>query len=173
MRRSNRIVKSEVFKLDDDHKIYWMDYPIAYITAGKNYLNPNLELLVDDAIDLESKEKLVKNLKDKLNILIKNELSDLVNLSEAKFKNNYARALCFQLFENNGVIKREKIDKIIKNIPREVRLNLRKAGIKIGRYHVFLPRMLKPNAVNLRIKLWKLYFPFEKEYKIPKLSLNF
>ena len=33
--------------------------------------------------------------------------------------------------------------------------------------------MLKPNAVNLRVKLWKLYFPEDKEYIIPKSGLNF
>ena len=60
MRRTNKIIKSEDFKLEDDHKIYWMDNPIAYISPGKNYLNPKLELLVDEAIDLESKEKLRK-----------------------------------------------------------------------------------------------------------------
>ena len=39
MRRVNKIVKSETFELNDDHKIYWMNNPIAYITRGKNYLN--------------------------------------------------------------------------------------------------------------------------------------
>ena len=33
--------------------------------------------------------------------------------------------------------------------------------------------MLKPNAVNLRVKLWKLYFPEDKKYIIPKSGLNF
>ena len=33
--------------------------------------------------------------------------------------------------------------------------------------------MLKPNAVDLRIKLWKLYFPEDKNYIIPKSGLNF
>ena len=84
-----------------------------------NYLNPKLMLLVDEAIDEESKEKLKKNLEKKLNTLIKNELSDLVNLSESKFSNGYIRALCYQLFENNGVIKREIIDEIIRKIPKE------------------------------------------------------
>ena len=51
MRRVNKIIESEVFKLNDDHKICWMDNPIAYISRGKNYLNPKLELLVDEAID--------------------------------------------------------------------------------------------------------------------------
>jgi ATP-dependent RNA helicase SUPV3L1/SUV3 len=62
---------------------------------------------------------------------------------------------------------------MIKNISKEDRLSLKKIGIKIGRYHIFLPKMLKPNAVNLRIKLWKLFFPEDKKYVIPKPGLNF
>ena len=173
MRRTNKIASEENLELGDDYKIYWMDNPIAHITPGKNYLNPKLELLVDEAIDLESKEKLKKNLEKKLDKLITNELSDLVNLSKLNFKNNYVRALCYQLYENNGVIKREIIDPIIKNIPKEDRVILRKIGIKLGRYNIFLPKMLKPSAVNLRIKLWKLYFPHDEKNIIPKFGLNF
>ena len=173
IRRVGKIVESEVLSFNDDYKIYWKDHPIAYLTPGKNYLNPKLELLVDDAIDQESKEKLKNNLEGKLQKLITSELSDLVKLSEAKFQNNYVRALCYQLFENNGVMKREIIDKMVKNISKEDRANLRKAGVKIGRYHIFLPKMLKPNAVDLRVKLWKLHFPNDQKYIIPKSGLNF
>ena len=173
MRRTSKIIKSEDFTLEDDYKIYWMNNPIAYISPGKNYLNPKLELLVDDAIDLESKEKLRNNLENKLYTLITSELCDLVKLSKSKFKNNYVRALCYQLFENNGVMKREIVDQIIKNISKEDRVSLRKVGVKIGRYHAFLPKMLKPNAVNLRVKLWKLYFSDDEKYIIPKFGLNF
>ena len=173
MRRVNKIIESENFELNDDYKIYWKGCPIAYITKGKNYLSPKLELIVDEAIDLESREKLRINLEEKLYQLILSELSDLFNLSKSKFKNNYVRALCYQLFENNGVIKREVIHEMIKNITKEDRLSLRKAGVKIGRYHIFLPKMLKPAAVNLRIKLWKLFFSEDKEYIVPKFGLNF
>ena len=173
IRRVGKIVESEVLSFNDDYKICWKDHPIAYLTPGKNYLNPKLELLVDDAIDQESKEKLKNNLEGKLQKLITSELSDLVKLSEAKFQNNYVRALCYQLFENNGVMKREIIDKMVKNISKEDRANLRKAGVKIGRYHIFLPKMLKPNAVDLRVKLWKLHFPNDQKYIIPKSGLNF
>ena len=173
IRRAAKIIENESFEISDDHKIYWMDNPIAYLVPGKDYLNPKLELLVDEALDLGSKEKLKKNLEKKLRMLIVNELSDLVNLSQSKFENSYVRALSYQLFENNGVIKREMINEIIKNIPKENRTSLRKSGIKLGRYHVFLPKMLKPNAVNLRTKLWKLYFPNDKKNFIPKFGLNF
>ena len=173
IRRVGKIVESEVLSFNDDYKIYWKDHPIAYLTPGKNYLNPKLELLVDDAIDQESKEKLKNNLEGKLQKLITSELSDLVKLSEAKFQNNYVRALCYQLFENNGVLKRESVNEFINNLSQEDRANLRKAGVKIGRYHIFLPKMLKPNAVDLRVKLWKLHFPNDQKYIIPKSGLNF
>ncbi len=173
MKRVHKIIKSDDFKIEDDCKINWMDSPIAYATPGKNYLNPKLELLVDEAIDEESKQKLKVNLEKKLHELISTELKDLVDLSNTKFKNNYVRALCYQLFENNGVIKRETVREMIKNISKENRLSLRKAGVKIGRYHIFLPKMLKPNAVNLRVKLWKLYYPEDKKYNVPKSGLNF
>ena len=70
MRRVGKIVESEVLSFNDDYKIYWKDHPIAYLTPGKNYLNPKLELLVDEAIDQESKEKLKNNLEEKLQKLI-------------------------------------------------------------------------------------------------------
>ena len=173
MRRANKIIKSEKIIINHNNKVCWMDYPIAYIKPGKNYLNPKLELLVDEAIDNESKEKLKEDLEKKLYSLISTELSDLVNLSNSNFKNSYVRALCYQLFENNGVMKRESVQQIIKNISKEDRANLKKNGVKIGRYHIFLPKMLKPNAVDLRVKLWKLYFPDDKKNVIPKSGLNF
>jgi len=173
MKRANKIIKDENFTINDDHKIYWNNSPVAYIVKGGNYLNPKLNLLVDEAIDKDSEMKLKINLEKKLNLLISSELSDLFNLTKSDFKNNYVRALCYQLFENNGVMKRDDVAKMVKNISKEDRFTLRKAGVKIGRYNIFLPKMLKPNAVNLRIKLWKLYYQEDKKYNIPKFGLNF
>ena len=70
-------------------------------------------------------------------------------------------------------MKRETVNNVVKKISKEDRVILRKAGIKIGRYHIFLPKMLKPNAVQLRVKLWKLYFPEDMKNDVPKPGLNF
>ena len=45
--------------------------------------------------------------------------------------------------------------------------------IKIGRYHVYLPKMLKPKAVEFRISLWKIYNNSNRNTEIPKSGLNF
>ena len=44
--------------LEDDFKIYWNSFPIGRLTAGKDYLNPNLELIVDDILEQDQKKKL-------------------------------------------------------------------------------------------------------------------
>ena len=46
-------------------------------------------------------------------------------------------------------------------------------GIKIGRYHIFLPRMFKPKSVTLRTILWKIYNEINSKTEIPKFGLNF
>ena len=51
-------------------------------------------------------------------------LGDLVNLHKHKIENQYLRGLVFQLYENNGVVKRSEVDQIVKSIPAEERKKL-------------------------------------------------
>ena len=46
-------------------------------------------------------------------------------------------------------------------------------GVKFGRYHVFLFKLLKPEAVSLRILLWKNYHQKFFNLKPPTFGLNF
>ena len=124
--------------------------PIARLKKGHNYLNPEIEIISDEFIEEDTKQKLENFLKNWLSNYIQEILGDLINLTKQKTNNQYLRALVFQLFEKNGVIKRNEIDNIIKLIPSEERKKLFKMGIKLGRYHVFLLKMLKPKAVEFR-----------------------
>jgi len=100
-------------------------------------------------------------------------LGDLIKLTKHKVSNHYLRGLIFQLYENNGVIKRSAVENIVKSIPSEERKKLWGMGIKIGRYHIYLPKMLKPKAVEFRISLWKMFFNLSDDNVIPKSGLNF
>ena len=173
MRRVSKIVKEKNLIIENDQKIYWLKNPIAILIPGKNYLQPKIKLIVDDAIDIDSKQKLEKFLDEWIKEVIEEKLKDLVNLKNNKVKSAKVRALCFQLFENNGVLKREKVNNFIKNFSTEDKTETRKLGIKIGRYHIYLPRMLKPAAVDLRIKLWKNFYNISNKIEPPKSGLNF
>ena len=104
---------------------------------------------------------------------ISEQLSDLINLTKLENKNKYLRALAFQLYENNGILKRDVVNDVVKLISKEERKQFRNLGIKIGRYHIFLPKMLKPKAVSLRILLWSFHNSEQNNNVIPKSGLNF
>ena len=167
-----KIIEKEEIYLNENNKIIWKDFSIGYLKKGHNYLNPDIDIIADDTLDEEYKVKLENFLKDWFLRHINEVLGDLINLTKSKIDNQYLRALVFQLYENNGVIKRDEVEHILKLITTENRKKLWSMGIKIGRYHIYLPKMLKPKAVELRISLWKL-FNNQNILSVPKSGLNF
>ena len=172
-KRVKNIVEEKKISIENDNKIHWDQNPIAKIKKGNDYLNPLIEVVADDSLPKESKLDLELFLKNWLSQHINDELKDLLNLKKTKIENQYLRALVFQIYENNGIIKRKQIEHIVKLISKEERKKLWGMGIKIGKYHIYLPRMLKPKAVSLRVNLWRLFHEMKTNTQIPKSGLNF
>ena len=173
VQRVDKILEDKALKVISGNKIIWKDNAIARLKKGNDYLSPEIEIIADDSLNEESKIKLINFLKKWLDEYISELLGDLIKLTKHKINNQYLRGLVFQLYENNGVIKRNIVDKIVKLIPAVERKKLWGMGIKIGRYHIYLPKMLKPKAVEFRISLWKLFNNSSDENEIPKSGLNF
>tara|TARA_Y100000992_G_scaffold285989_1_gene237444 strand:- start:315 stop:1583 length:1269 start_codon:yes stop_codon:yes gene_type:complete len=173
IKRVDEIVSKGEINIDEENKIIWKESPIARLKKGSDYLNPEIDIITDDSLAIESKTKLINYLNQWLKIYIKEVLGDLIKLTNHKIENQYLRGLVFQLYENNGVVKRSEIDQIVKKIPLEERKKLWGMGIKIGRYHIYLPKMLKPRAVEFRIGLWKIFNNLSDKNEIPKSGLNF
>jgi ATP-dependent RNA helicase SUPV3L1/SUV3 len=173
IKRVNAITKDKNLSIDSGNKIIWQDNPIAKIKKGENYLTPEIEVIADDALPSDEKKELEGCIKNWISSHVNEVLDDLINLTKIKIENQYLRALAYRLYEDNGVLKRKKIEEIIDLISKEERKKLWNMGIKIGRYHVFLPKMLKPKAVTLRTILWKIYNNISSDLTVPKFGLNF
>jgi len=173
VKRVDEILTKSEIEIDNEGKITWKQNPIARLKKGNDYLTPEIDIIADDSLSELSKTKLSLFLNKWLENIINDVLGDLVKLTSYQIKNQYLRGLVFQLYENNGVIKRTEVDKIVKSIPAEERKKLWGMGIKIGRYHIYLPKMLKPKAVEFRISLWKIYHNLSNDNKIPQSGLNF
>ena len=173
LRRINLILKCNDFELNEDFKIYWNKYPIAKLCPGKNYLSPEIELIIDDMIEFtdqkDLKDYLLKWLSNKITI----ELDSLFKLKSTKESNSLVRALSYQLYENYGVVKREKVGSLVKKLTQEDRKSLRDIGVKFGRYHIFLFKLFKPKQVSLRVLLWKNFKQINLSLKPPTFGLNF
>ena len=173
IKRVEEILNTSDIEINNESKITWKKNPIARLKKGNDYLNPDIDIIADDSLNEESKSKLNIFLNKWLSNHIDEVLGDLIKLTKHQINNQYLRGLVFQLYENNGVIKRSNVDKIVNSIPAEERKKLWGMGIKIGRYHIYLPKMLKPKAVDFRIGLWKIFHNLSDKNKIPKSGLNF
>ncbi len=171
--RIDEIINEQLIEIKDDFKIYWKKFPIAHLIPGKDYLNPNLKLITDDIIGVKELEKLNKFLKEWVEKKVKYTLGSLINLKNSANQKSSIRALAYHLYENNGVVKREKLLPYLKNIDQSDRKILRDMGVKFGRYHIFLFKLLKPEAVSLRIILWKNFHQKYYDLRPPTFGLNF
>ena len=173
IRRIKTIIDTGIVELQDDFKIYWNKYSIAKLVPGKDYLNPKLELIVDDILEQDQKKELSLFLENWVKNRINTVLKSLVDLKDLKEKNSSIKALAYQLYEANGVLKREQVYEFIKDLGQNERKVLRDLGVKFGRYHIFLHRLIKPEAVSLRTLLWKNYHQKYFDLKPPTFGLNF
>jgi ATP-dependent RNA helicase SUPV3L1/SUV3 len=166
------IASPEHFSLKKDKNIYWKEKIIGKIYPGKNYLNPDVKILVDESVELQDQQRISSSLSNWLKLEKQNLLQDLIKIENSQYENRFIRGLCYQLFENNGVLKRENVNEIVKQINKEDRSILRKSGIKIGRYHIYQPRMVKPAAVIFKTILWNCFHNLS-DNKSPAFGLNF
>ena len=171
--RIEKIIKLNSIRLENDLKIYWEKYPIAKLAPGKDYLKPEISLIIDDMIESLDKQKLKNHLDNWISNKINIDLKDLLSLKNSEQKNPQVRALSYLIYENNGVVKREKVSGILKKLEQDDRKILRSMGIKFGRYHIFLYKLFKPNPVSLRICLWKNFHQNYFDLEPPTFGLNF
>ena len=75
IRDSKEIVDTGLIEIKEDFKIYWNNEPIAKLIPGLDYLNPKIDLIIDEMV--ENKER--NSLSDYINKwIIKKIETDLV-----------------------------------------------------------------------------------------------
>ncbi len=172
-RRIQTIMDTGMISLHDNFKIYWEKSIIGKLTPGKDYLNPNFEIIVDDILEKNQKQKLINYIEKWLKNKIDITLESLINLKNLKEKNSSIKALAYRLYENNGVLKRDQVNEYVNKLGQNERKILRDLGVKFGRYHIFLHKLIKPEPVSLRTLLWKNYHQKYLNLKPPTFGLNF
>jgi ATP-dependent RNA helicase SUPV3L1/SUV3 len=172
-KRIQNIIDTGLIELNSNFKIYWNNFPIAKLAPGNDYLNPSFELIVDDILEKDQKQKLSSFIKKWLKNKIDIVLQSLIDLKNLKDKHSTIKAMAYQLYENNGVLKREDVSEYLKNLGQDERKTLRDLGVKFGRYHVFLHKLIKPEPVTIRTLLWKNYHQKYLKLNPPTFGLNF
>jgi len=65
-KRIQSIIDTNLIELKDDFKIYWRNFPIAKLESGKDYLNPEFFLIIDDILEIMKNKSCLTLLKNGL-----------------------------------------------------------------------------------------------------------
>ena len=107
-KRIDTIIETGLIELNEDFKIYWRKSPIAKLQPGRDYLNPNIVLIVDDILETDQLKKLNNYLVKWLKNKIQNVLSSLIDLRNLKKKIHQLKLLhinCMRTMESFKEIK--------------------------------------------------------------------
>ena len=144
------------FALSNDGAIRWLGEPIAKIVAGDKILEPRAVLTADDSLAGEALEKVQRRVDLWLGQHVTKLLGPLAQLESGEGLEGMARGVAFRVAEDLGVVDRAKVAGDVKGLSQEARGALRKAGIRFGAYHLYVPALLKPAPRALAAQLWSL-----------------
>ena len=155
-KKSLKILSSEfdTFTLNSDLFIYYNDEKIAGLKPGNNPLNPKINIICDEYLDSNIKKKLENKFLEWIQDYIKFNLKEILSLENTDNLSPGAKGIAFRLLEELGLIRRNKIENEIKILDQKSRQELRKMGVKIGKFSIFFPATVKPKATELLISLW-------------------
>jgi ATP-dependent RNA helicase SUPV3L1/SUV3 len=145
----------KAFSFGDDGALRWRDAAVARLTPGADALHPRLVLVGGEVLDGQMRERVLRRLEAWLRGEIGRRLAPLVALQEAPLA-GLARGLAYQLAEGLGVLPRAAVTDQVRALKPDERHALRRAGVRIGEFCLYLPAVLKPDAVALKGLLWSL-----------------
>ncbi len=160
--RLSRAQDAEI-TLSEHGKLWWDGAIVARLTAGAAPLSPRLELIADEWLKGAARQSVQTRLDAWLEVRIAARLEPLLALARAAQAkvgsaaalSPAARGVAHQLAENFGSLNRTALDLPDKLGP--VIRSLRPFGLWFGRRHVYLPRLLRPDAASLLALLWGVW----------------
>jgi ATP-dependent RNA helicase SUPV3L1/SUV3 len=155
--------------LSEHARLWWSGSVVAKLSAGAHPLSPIVELLADDLLKAELREKVQSRLETWVADHIVRLLEPVVALRNAAEARSSAwdqgglpgpaRGLAFRLAENLGQLSTER--GVVPAEMREAARTLKRFGVRAGRRSVFLPRLIRPAASALAALLWAVHARLE------------
>ena len=137
--------------------LLWRGHEVARLAPGKNLLSPRLTLGRGlDAVSLKGRARVMERLTDWLRAGIEARLAPLRAAGHAA-RDPAAppamRALLALLVDEGGIIAREAVAEPLAALDRDQRRAVARLGARIGALDLFMPALLKPEAMRWRAAL--------------------
>jgi ATP-dependent RNA helicase SUPV3L1/SUV3 len=142
--------------LSNDGTIRWLGDPIAKLEPGDKVFEPRFRILADEQLTGAARDKVENRLNAWLKAYVTRLLGPAMQLESLPELTGIARGIGYQIAEALGVLERSKVLAEVRSLEQEGRAALRRAGVRFGAYHLYLPALLKPAPRTLAAQLWAL-----------------
>ena len=142
--------------LSNDGTIRWQGDPVAKLEPGDKLFEPRVRILSDEHLTGPARDKVENRLRAWLKAYVVRLLGPAMELETNAELAGLARGIAFQVGEAIGVLERAKVLNEVRSLDQDARAALRKAGVRFGAYHLYLPALLKPAPRVLATQLWAL-----------------
>jgi ATP-dependent RNA helicase SUPV3L1/SUV3 len=147
--------KDSAFTLRASAEIDWRGAAVARVLSGESVLAPQVEVLPSELLDPPLREPVRKRLAAWLDAQIRTHLGPLVAARDAPLPGP-ARGLVFVLAESLGTVPRRWVAAQLAALSSDDRRVLNRLGVTLGRLTVFMPALLRPEALRLRARLFAI-----------------
>ncbi len=144
--------EEDAFRVGPGAEILWRGAAVARLAAGDTALSPQVEVLSSDLLDPPLRERVRSRLAPWLGAHLRRTLAPLFELRD-RAPAGAARGLAFALAEGLGAVARRTVAEQVDVLSGEERRTLGRLGVNLGRLSVFLPGLLRPEAMRLRARL--------------------
>lgn len=153
--------------------VQWKGATIAHLQKSDQVLQPRVQLITSSMLQGEEAELARARIEQWIAALAKERLEPLTNLNrelggEAPAIDGVAplagmaRGIAFRVSEHLGVLPRNLVAAELRDVDQDAR-----KGIRIGATALYMPAILKPAGVELRLILWAIHTGTEKLPDLP------
>ncbi len=140
-------------------RLLWNGARVASLRKGRDAMTPRVEL--DRSLGTLSADDR-RRVQDRLELwfaaALLAQLGPLVRLGTAREQlSPPARGLVVRLVETLGNLRRSDAEEQVASLGRGDREALRRAGVRLGVVHVFVPVLLRPEPTRWRLALWAVW----------------
>ncbi len=138
------------FSLQPDHVITWGEAAVARLRPGASLMRPAVEVIDSEFLDGPQRERIRQRLQGWVDAIVARDLAPLHAAMARGGSDPELRGPLHRLAEAGGVV----VGATEAEITPAVRARLKAAGVRAGRFALYVPDLLKPRAAALRAQLW-------------------
>jgi ATP-dependent RNA helicase SUPV3L1/SUV3 len=148
------------FGLRGDGRVTWQGATIARLTAGEGLLSPLIAPRASELLDPDLRDRVRIRLARWIEAHLARAFHPVLRLGALALGGG-GRGLAYQLKETLGSLPRFRVADQVRALGPAERSALAGAGLRIGLHAVYLPALLKPEALRLRRLLWSVHHDFD------------